>query len=203
MLPQSLYLIFAFNQFVWTGDLLSGFAFSMLIHMTSNSWLSDADGLSIWDSYRMHASFAGQLLAIVFMGLLQKGPLVAKRTRPSGTALLSWLVWVVLHGSAELYRVVFPPSQSIWGSIGTSVTQVMVQVVICMVLMADDVVFAGYAQPKRFLRSWIYMVVALELVSLFDQNTASASVIVASCMSGGCVLAAIAYANFMKLEKKD
>jgi hypothetical protein len=203
MLPQSLYLIFSFNQYVWTGDLMSGFAFTVLILLTSNSWLSDADELSLWDSHRMHASLAGQLLAIIFVYLLQKGPLIAKRTRPSGTALLSWLVWGVLHGSAELFRVVFPPSQSIWGSIGTSWTQVMVQVVICRVLMADDAVFAGYATPDRFLRCWRDMVVALELVSLFDQNTASASVIVASCMSGGFVLAAIAYANFMKLEKKD
>ncbi len=75
---------------------------------------------------------------------------------------VQFALYVIFFLSAELFYGFFPPPDYPWGIIGMTITQLIIQVVLWIVIVHNEIIWATYTGRLYFFLGWLIMVLAMD-----------------------------------------
>lgn len=156
------YLVTAFGLTVWTQAptvvLAIGWAFQAVLFIAGLS-VPDLDDFIFW---QFITSLAGVICGVLFVIIARAPPLLRFRAAWVG-AWGKFVLWLLFYLAAQLFYAFFPPPDSPFGLIGTTVSHIIVQVGLWVTMMYNPIIFKHYPNRTFFFLSWIVLLVIMEL----------------------------------------
>jgi hypothetical protein len=164
-LLQFHFLVTCFGLTVWTHApalvLALTYAFQAICYIADIEVL-DYDEY-IWWTFL--TALAGVLLAWALL-IVTRAPRMLRFETSYVGVWGQFVLWLVFYLAAQLFYAFFPPPAYPWGIIGTTVSHLIIQVALWVVMYYNSVIFDKYKGRKYFFGLWTLVLFAVE-VSFF------------------------------------
>ncbi len=157
------YLVTAFGLTVWTQapTVVLALAWTLqAILWIAGLTVPDLDEFIFWQYL---ATLGGVIVGTLFVVILRAPPLLRFRAGWVG-AWGKFVLWLVFYMAAQLFYAFFPPPESPFGIIGTTVSHVIIQAGLWITLMYNPVIFKNYPNRAFFFMSWIVVLFIMEML---------------------------------------